>query len=92
MLSPHSRPSNLAETYWLVWLIVTIVSFLWYEILSLVSGNSQNTLSDWVWYHLHVKQNVGIGNWTAADLLTFCVYVTIFVAWLPWHFWFRKFT
>lgn len=84
-------PGHFAEIYWFAWLVTVIVSFLWYEILSLATRNSQNTLSDWVWHHLHIKANVGIGNWTAADLLTFAVYLTVFVFWLPWHFWFRKF-
>lgn len=85
-------PGGLAQAYWFTWLIAVLATFLWYEILSLVTGNSQNTLSNWIWYHLHIKTSGGIGNWSAADLLTFCAYVSVFVIWLPWHFWFRKFT
>lgn len=77
--------------YWPVWLAAGIGLFLLREVWALASGRGQDTLSDWVWRHLHIVARESVGQWSAADLLLFCAYVTVFVAWLPWHFWFRKF-
>lgn len=78
--------------YWPVWLAVTLGTFLLREIWALVAGRPGDTLSTWVWDQLHIVARESITQWSAADLLLFCVYISVFVVWLPWHWWFRKFT
>lgn len=78
--------------YWPVWLGVTIGTFLLREIWALATKHPQDTLSAFVWQHLHIVAKESIGHWTATDLLLFLTYVSVFVIWLPAHFWFRKFT
>jgi hypothetical protein len=78
--------------WWPVWLGITVGTFLFRELWALVSGRPQDTLSQWIWNHLHIVAGETIGQWTAADFLLFCVYVTVFVLWLPWHFFFHRFT
>lgn len=86
------RPgSGFAQRYWAAWLGAVLVSFLWYEITALATGHPENTLSSWVWYHLKIRAGESITQWSAGDLLTFGVYVSVFVLWLPWHFWLGKF-
>lgn len=88
----EARPaSHFAVSYWTVWLIITVASFLGYEIFALVTGHPENTLSNWVWMHLKIRAGESITQWSAGDLLTFAVYIAVFVAWLPWHFWLGKF-
>lgn len=77
--------------WWPVWLGLTVGTFLLREIWALASGKHGDTLSAFVWQHLHIVENETIANWTAADLLLFCVYISVFVAWLPWHFFFHRF-
>lgn len=84
-------PSGFAQRYWFAWMAVTLVAFLWYEILSLADGHPENTLSAFVWEHLKIRAGESITQWSAGDLLTFAAYITVFVAWLPWHFWLGKF-
>lgn len=84
-------PSVFAEHYWAAWMVAVLVSFLWLEILSLCDGHSENTLSAWVWEHLKIRVGESITQWSAGDLLTFSAYVTVFILWLPWHFWLGKF-
>jgi hypothetical protein len=83
--------SSFAKSYWFIWLIATVGSFLAYELLSLATGNAQNTLSNWVWQNLKIHTGESITQWSAGDLLTFAVYISVFVLWLPWHFWFGRF-
>ena len=78
--------------WWPVWLGVGVGLFVFRELWALISRRPQDTLSDWVWAQLHIVSRESITQWSAADLLTFAVYVSVFVAWLPWHFWFRRFT
>jgi hypothetical protein len=95
MTSPkplEPRPiSSFAQHYWFIWLISVIGSFLAYEIISLTDGHPENTLSNWMWTHLKIRLGEGITQWSAGDLLTFSVYITVFILWLPWHFWFGRF-
>ena len=77
--------------YWPVWLGVTVGTFLLREIWALASGDPAGTLSEWVWRNLHIVSHQTISQWSAADLLLFCVYVSVFVLWLPWHFFFHRF-
>lgn len=83
--------SKFATGYWTIWLIVTLGTFLGYEILMLAVGKPQNTLSNYVWTHLRIHMGESITQWSAGDLLTFVAYVGVFVFWLPWHFWFGDF-
>jgi hypothetical protein len=86
------RPAGaFAERYWAAWMVAVLASFLWLEILSLVNGHPENTLSAWVWEHLKIRAGESITQWSAGDLLTFAAYVTVFICWLPWHFWLGKF-
>ena len=78
--------------YWPVWLGLGLGTFLLREIWALASRHPEATLSDWVWRQLHIVAHETITQWSAADLLLFCVYISVFVLWLPWHFWFRAFT
>ena len=83
--------SHFASLYWFWWSIAAVGLFAAYEGISLVTGHPENTLSNWVWENLHIKAGESISQWSAGDLLTFAAYITIFVVWLPWHFWFGKF-
>lgn len=85
------KTSHFAALYWPIWLAATIVSFLVYEIYALATGHPENTLSDWVWRVLKIGKNASFANWTAADFLTFGVWMTLFI-WLTFHFFFRRFT
>lgn len=84
-------PGPFAERYWAIWMVVTLCAFLWLEILSLCNGHPENTLSAWVWEHLKIRVGESITQWSAGDLLVFAAYVTVFVCWLPVHFWWGKF-
>lgn len=79
-----------AATYWPVWLAVLTVSFLVREIWALQSGRPQDTLSDWVWKALKVAVNKPVSDWTAAHFLVFGCWLVL-VAWLTFHFFFRRF-
>ena len=79
------------KTYWPVWLVCVLITFLGPEIYALIT-NKSNTLTDWVRYALHIAPKETIGQWSAADLLLFCAYATVFIVWLPFHFWFDKFS
>lgn len=85
------RAAWSAAVYWPAWLAVVLVSFLLREVWALASGRPQDTLSDWVWRQLHIVSHQTIGQWSAADLLLFCAYVSVFVVWLPAHFFLRRF-
>ena len=78
--------------YWPLWLGATVGTFLLRELWALATGHPEATLSDWVWAHLHIVARETITQWSAADLLLFCVYVSVFILWLPAHFFFRRFT
>ena len=78
--------------YWPIWLGVTVGTFLLREIWALATKRPADTLSQWIWLHLHIIRQETIGQWSATDLLLFCVYVSVFVIWLPAHFFFRRFT
>lgn len=93
MLKPieDHQASHFASAYWFWWIIASLVTFLAYEIFALVTGHGENTLSNWVWQHLKIHAGESITQWSAGDLLTFAAYITIFVLWLPWHFWLGKF-
>lgn len=78
------------NVYWIIWCAAVLVSFLVVEILALTTGGL--SLSEWVWLHLHIVSKETIGQWSAADLLLFCIYVSVFIIWIPAHFWFRRFT
>jgi hypothetical protein len=83
-------PDAWANTYWPVWLTTVLVTFLAPEVYALMR-NTNDTFSDWVWRVLYISTNEGVAHWNFADLITFCTYMTIFVVWLPFHFWFRLF-
>lgn len=83
--------SAFARDYWATWLVTTVGTFFVYEVLMLATGHPENTLSNWVWTHLKIHVGESITQWSAGDLLTFAVYVAVFVFWLPWHFWLGKF-
>ena len=80
------------QHYWPLWLGLGTGAFLLREIWALATKRPQDTLSDFVWQHLHIVARETIGQWSATDLLLFCVYVSVFVLWLPAHFFFRRFT
>lgn len=78
--------------YWPPWLLIVLVSFLVAEIYALASGQPANTLSNWIWQQLNISGHTSFRNWSAKDYLTFLTYISVFVLWLPWHFWFHRFT
>lgn len=78
--------------YWPIWLGATVGTFLLREIWALATRHPADTLSNWIWSNLHIVARESIGRWSATDLLLFCVYVSVFVFWLPAHFFFRRFT
>lgn len=77
------------NAYWTVWLVAVLVTFLGVEIFALATSGL--TLSSWVWHHLHIEEGERMSQWSATDLLIFCAYVSVFMAWLPWHFFFHRF-
>jgi hypothetical protein len=80
--------------YWPVWLVAVFFTSIPADIYAYVTQIDHiidNTLSNWFWTSLHIQQHENLGNWSAATLLIFCAYVSIFVVWLPWHLFFRKF-
>ena len=79
--------------YWPWWLAISLSSLLGGEIFALITDGKHldNTLSEWVRTTLHIVKGENIFQWNAADILTFCAYVSIFIVWLPYHFWWRKF-
>ena len=87
----HNNPSPIATAYWTGGLIAVIATVLGFEVFALATGHPENTLSNWVWTHLKIRLGETITQWSAGDLLTFSVYVSVFVLWLPWHFWLGKF-
>jgi hypothetical protein len=81
--------------YWPIWLVASLGAFLIAEMTAVITGGahslSDNTLSAWVWRSLRIMPNETIGKWTTVDLLIFCTYISIFIVWLPWHLFFRRF-
>lgn len=80
-----------SSNYWLLWLSLTVGLFLLREIWALASGRAQDTLSDHIWHWLNIRPGETIFQWSAGDLITFGVYATIFIFWLPFHFWGMRF-
>jgi hypothetical protein len=77
--------------YWATWIIVVLATFLGPEIYALMGGRMvDNTLSNWVWEHLHIQRNETMSKWTATDFLLFCEWLSV-VIWLTFHFFFRRF-
>jgi hypothetical protein len=82
------------KVYWPIWLTAVLVTLFIAEIPALLTRRNQhvdNTLTEWVRTTLHIMNGERIIQWNATDLLVFCAYISIFVVWLPLHFWFRKF-
>lgn len=79
------------KDYWPIWLVCVLLTFLGPEVDGLIY-NDKNTLTDWVRYALHISPGESIGQWSAADLLLFLAYASVFIVWLPFHFWFDKFS
>lgn len=77
--------------YWPVWLIIVTATFLGPEIYSLITDHGPNTLSAWVWKTLQITSDESPLQWSAADALSFGVYLVI-VVWLAFHFWFGRLT
>ena len=77
--------------YWPAWLAATVVTFLVVEVYALASGHSENTLSDWVWRTLKITSRTTVSTWSAADALSFGVWVVL-ITWLTFHLWLRKYT
>ena len=49
------------------------------ELLTLITGNAQDTFSDWVWASAHIVTGKVITSWNAEHYLLACVYVFIAV-------------
>ena len=77
-------------TWWPVWLIAGLSTFLVREVWALASGHPQDTLSEWVWRMLRVTDHEPMSQWDALHFLVFGVWLVMFV-WLTWHFFFRWF-
>lgn len=77
--------------YWPIWLAVLTSSFLIREIWALASGRSHDTLSYWVWFHLKIAAHERVSEWSAADFLTFGIWIVL-VIWLTFHFFLHEFT
>jgi hypothetical protein len=80
-----------SATYWPLWLGVLATSFMIREIWALASGRSSDTLSYWVWIHLKITVHERIWQWSAADFLTFGIWIVL-VTWLTFHFFLHEFT
>lgn len=78
------------KTYWPIWLLILVVSFLGPEIYALASGNASNTLSAWVWRALQVSNRESLLMWSATDFLVFGAWAVL-VVWLTGHFFFGLF-
>jgi len=72
--------------YWLVWFVVTFpVGFLVPEIVALVRGRSQDTLSGAIWRLEEFRAGQPITGWSASHLLFTGVF-TLLALWLIGHF------
>lgn len=49
------------------------------ELITLLTGNAQDTFSDWVWASAHIVAGEAIQSWNAEHYLLACVYVFIAV-------------
>ena len=79
-----------AAVYWPLWLGMLAGTLLLREVWALARGRSRDTLSYWIWAHLRITDSERISQWTAADFLTFGVWIVL-VLWLTFHFWLHKF-
>ena len=79
-----------AAVYWPLWLGMLASTLLLREIWALATGLPRDTLSYWVWAHLHIMSNERPSQWTAADFLTLGVWIVL-VLWLTFHFWLHRF-
>jgi hypothetical protein len=79
-----------AVAYWPAWLGTLACTFVLREVWALASGRPIDTFSYWIWAHLHITVSERVSQWTAADFLTFGVWVVV-VLWLTFHFWLHKF-
>lgn len=78
--------------YWPIWFFSLVLGvFGLREFWALGTGRPQDTFSYWVWRALKIHSGETMGQWTAADFLTFGAYCTVFI-WLAYHFFWRKFT
>lgn len=80
-----------SDKYWLAWFILTFLFFIVPEVVSLVSGHPENTLSASIWRLEDYDPATGLRTWNAFHLLFAGELLTLFV-WLFFHFIFRKFT
>jgi len=79
-----------APVYWSLWLGTLAGGLLLREVWALASGRSKDTLSYGVWFNLHITSHERVSQWTAADFLTFGVWIVL-VSWLTFHFWLHRF-
>jgi len=81
--------------YWPIALSAIFAIIMVPETYALVSDDEihrfDNTLSAWINSVLHIRVGESIGQWSAVDILTFIAYVGVFIIFMPWHFWFRRF-
>jgi len=70
--------------YWLIWLCALFVTFIVPETVALATGNPGNTLSWWVWRHVHVVFHQPMRDWSASHFL-FAGIFTVFAVWLVGH-------
>ena len=78
-------PSPFMVIYWEAWAIFTFLSFMIPELLSLFSGNSQNTLSAAVWRAERLVPGQAIEDWTFFHFAFTGMLMLLFV-WLAGHF------
>ena len=61
------------------------------ELITLLTGNAQDTFSDWVWNTAHVAAGKSIASWDAGHYFLACAYVfivanvTVYLAGIDWR-------
>ncbi|MGH3504009.1 MAG: hypothetical protein ACRDQA_24400 [Nocardioidaceae bacterium] len=75
--------TDFARWYWTIWGLVTIPSFLAYEIYTLTT-NVYNTLSWTLWHLEDFTPGQGVTHWTAAHFLIGGLLLLLLV-WLMCH-------
>jgi hypothetical protein len=76
--------------YWPFWIILVSVAFLPVEIFALITGQAQNTLSDYCWHELDVTRALtfsahGVAWWASLIIWGF------FVVAITLHIWYRSY-
>lgn len=83
--------TTTADKLWLIWFVLSFLTFLIPEAIALISGHPEHTLSASIWRLEQYDPETGKRAWNAFHFLFACELITLDF-WLFFHFIFRKFT